>query len=86
MRSVIKEPKFQELQKRWQNGENLLIIEVDGPYQESLEYYQKEYSVDDDFIQQDSVEAIEHNLAILLNDGKHPFGHGYCLAWSLQQC
>jgi len=50
---------------------------------ESMKYYQEKYSVTNNFIEADSVEATEHNLAILLNDGKHPFGHGYCLAWAM---
>lgn len=85
MNAVIKEPKFSELYNRLRNGENLLIIEVDGPHQESLNYYKEKYGVSDDFIQNDSVEAIEGNLGILLNDPKHPFGHGYSLAWTLLQ-
>ena len=80
-----REPKFWELYQRLQNGENLLILEVDGPHQESLEYYKTTYEVDDNFIEQDSVQATETNLAILLNEVKHPFGHGYCLAWALAQ-
>ncbi|CAH6419934.1 Hypothetical protein HVR_LOCUS996 [uncultured virus] len=85
MRAVVKEPSFWELRNRRLNGENLLIIEVDGPHQESLNYYKDKYNVGDDFIEKDSVEATESNLAILLNDPKHPFGHGYCLAWSLSR-
>jgi hypothetical protein len=81
--AVVKEPKFWELRQRWLNGENLLIIEVDGPHQESMNYYKEKYNVPDDFIVNDSVEAIEENLQILLNDPKHPFGHGYCLALTL---
>lgn len=85
MNAVIKEPKFRDLRNRWLNGENLLIIEVDGPHQESLNYYKDKYQVGDDFIENDSVEATETNLTILINDPKHPFGHGYCLAWTLSQ-
>lgn len=85
MEAVIREPEFWELYSRLQQGENLLIQEVDGPHQESLNYYQNKYGVEDNFIVQDSVQANERNLAILLNDEKHPFGHGYCLAWSLMQ-
>lgn len=85
MRLVIKEPQFKELKEKLSRGENLLIIEVDGPHQESLHYYKEKYGVPDNFIEKDSVEATEINLAILLNDSKHPFGHGYCLAWTLQQ-
>jgi hypothetical protein len=83
MKSVIKEPKFCELYNRLHNGENLLIIEIDGPHQESFNYYKEKYGVGNDFIENDSIEATEQNLGILLNDPKHPFGHGYCLAWTL---
>lgn len=30
-----------------------------------------------------SVRANRKNLSILVNDDKHPFGHGYCLAMAL---
>jgi hypothetical protein len=83
VRAVTKEPKFHQLKDRLLNGENLLIIEVDGPHQESLNYYKEKYHVTDDFIQNHSVEVTNNNLAILLNDPKHPFGHGYCLGWAL---
>jgi len=80
---VRQKEQFIELKKRLDQGENLLIIEVDGPHQESLPYYQDKYSVNDNFIDQHSVLATQENLNILLNDEKHPFGHGYCLAMAL---
>lgn len=80
---VKKQPKFLELKNRLVNGENLLIIEVDGPHQESLDYYQAEYGVDNDFIENSTMLATDENLMIMLNDPKHPFGHGYCLAIAL---
>lgn len=90
LRLVRKVPKYQELKElkelkeRLNRGENLLIIEVDGPHQESLPYYQKTYGVKEDFIQNHSMLATKENLEIMLNDPKHPFGHGYCLAVALQ--
>lgn len=83
IRSVKKEPQFKELKKRLEQGENLLIIEVDGPHQESLPYYQKNYDVEDDFIDDKTILATPENLTIMANDEKHPFGHGYCLAMAL---
>jgi hypothetical protein len=80
---VEKEAKFIELQDMLNIGKNLLIIEVDGPHQESLEHYKTNYGVFDDFIEQDTMLASEENLRIMLNDPKHPFGHGYCLAMAL---
>lgn len=38
---VRKQPLFTDLQKRLQKGEQLLIVEVDGPHSESLSYYQE---------------------------------------------
>jgi len=83
MQAVVKEPKYLSLKQMLNNGENLLITEVDGPHQESLEYYKEKYNIKDDFIVDESIEVNEANMAILLNDPKHPFGHGYCLAWTL---
>ncbi len=82
-RLAKKEPKFRKLQERLQKGENLLIIEVDGPHQESLYYYKQKYGIADDFIQAETILVNEANMKILLNDSKHPFGHGYCLAITL---
>lgn len=82
-RLVKEHPKFKELQERLNNGENLLILEVDGPHQESLDYYKEKYGVSDDFIQDDTILINEKNINIMLNDTKHPFGHGYCLAMAL---
>jgi len=80
---VKEQPKFKELQRMLKKGINLLIIEVDGPHQESLAYYQKKYGVDQSFIEQDTMLATPENLDIMLNDEKHAFGHGYCLAIAL---
>lgn len=80
---VKKERQFKELQKRLKKGENLLIIEVDGPHQESLGYYKQNYGVADNFIENNTMLATGENIKIMLNDVKHPFGHGYCLAMTL---
>jgi hypothetical protein len=66
-------------------GKNLLILEVDGPKQESLEYYKEKYGVDDTFIEKKTVLATQENLSIFLDDTKHAFGHGFCLASALQE-
>lgn len=81
---VSDKPRFAALQNEWRAGTNLLIIEVDGPHQESLPYYQQKYGAPPDWIVHDSIECTRENLQILLNDDKHPFGHGYCLAAVLQ--
>lgn len=75
--------EYQELKQRLNNGENLLIVEVDGPHQESLDYYQQKYQVDNTFIVGDTMLITPENIEIMLNDTKHPFGHGYCLAMAL---
>lgn len=80
---VRKQSLFDELKIRLNKGENLLLLEIDGPHSESLPYYQKKYGVDDSFIENNTMEATEENLNIMLNDEKHPFGHGYCLAMAL---
>lgn len=82
-RLVKKEAKFQELQDRLKAGENLLIIEVDGPHQESLNYYKQKYGVGNDFIESSTMLVNKDNINVMLNDPKHPFGHGYCLAMAL---
>lgn len=80
--AVKKQPKYKKLQNIHQT-ENILIIEVDGPHEESMEYYIEKYGVSKNFIEKDTVLATEENMKILLNDPKHPFGHGYCLAVAL---
>ena len=82
-RMVKKQPQFRKLKKRLMDGENLLIIEVDGPHQESMNYYQEKYAVADDFIVDHTILATKQNLQLLLDDSKHPFGHGYCLTAAL---
>jgi hypothetical protein len=83
LQSVQKEPKFIQLKERLEKGENLLIIEIDGPHQESLNYYKDQYGVNDSFIENNTILVNETNMNIMLNDAKHPFGHGYCLALAL---
>lgn len=74
---------FSELKNRLAAGENLLIIEPDGPHQESNSYYSKMYGTPQNLIQNDSIPATHANLSMMLEDPKHPFGHGYCLAIAL---
>jgi hypothetical protein len=80
---VRQQKQFAELLQRHQNGENLLIIEVDGPHQESLQYYMEKYGVNPKFITGSTILASPQNLDLMLNDTKHPYGHGYCLARAL---
>ena len=68
-----------------QQGTNLLIIEVDGPHGDDLAYYQQRYRgvVDALWIQNNTILVNQANIEIMLNDPRHPFGHGYCLAMTL---
>lgn len=80
---VKTQEKFKKLKKKLSKNENLLIIEVDGPHEDDIEYYMKKYNVDRSFITNNTIEANEENIRIMLNDSKYPFGHGYCLAIAL---
>lgn len=75
--------KFAKLKARLEKGENLLIIEVDGPQEESLNYYKETYDVEDDFIEKDSILITPDTINIMFHDTQHNFGHGYCLAMAL---
>lgn len=78
-----KTPMFKVLKKRLEDGESLLIVEVDAPHEESLVHYIQEYNVKKDFIIGGTMLATPENLSIMLNDDLHPYGHGYCLATAL---
>ena len=69
--SVKKHQEFYKLKQMLQEGKNLLIIEVDGP---------KNNSDITNCINNDTVLINKDILKIVLNDLKYPFGHGYCLA------
>jgi hypothetical protein len=80
---VKKHPKFAELKSMLKTN-NLLIIDIDGPHYESIKYYKEKYNVSDDFITENhTINCDTNNMKILLNDSKHSFGHGYCLALAL---
>jgi len=81
--SVRKEPLYKKLLSLIRNNTKILIVEVDGPHQESLQYYKDKYSFSDDFIVDDTIECTKENMDIMLNDSRHPFGHGYCLGLAL---
>lgn len=78
--AVREVPLFQKLKERLEGGENLLIIEVDGPHEETMPYYIQKYNVPNNFITNGTMLATKENLQIMVNDEKHPYGHGYCLA------
>jgi hypothetical protein len=64
-------------------NENLFIVEVDGPKSESNEYYKQKYGVDMEISLNNDIVVTYEKMSILLNDEKHPFGHGFCLAMAL---
>lgn len=82
-RLVKNQKKFHELKTKLSKGQNLLITEVDGPISSSLDYYKKKYKVDDNFIERDTILVTPKNMEIMINDTRHAFGHGYCLAMVL---
>lgn len=82
LETVEEIPLFKKLLHKVKQGTDITIVEVDGPHQESLEYYQEKYNVDN-FIVDHVMEATPKNLQIMLDDEKHPFGHGYCLSVAL---
>ena len=82
-RLVKQQKQYHELKEMLESGINLLIIEVDTAIQSSLPYYKEKYGVDDDFIENDTMLVNVENLKIMLNDTKHPFGHGYCISAAL---
>lgn len=76
---VKQHPRFQDLKLRHLQGENLLIIDVDGPAQELAAHY-AELGVT---VEKSTVVVNVANMQALLNDPVRPFGHGYCLAMAL---
>ncbi len=81
--AVKKHRKYKILQDKLNQGINLLICEIDCSYQDSIDYYKETYGVDDDFIENWSMEVNKKNMEIVLNDTKHPFGHANCLGMAL---
>lgn len=80
---VRKKKEYQQLIEKIKSGKKILIIEVDGPHGEDLNYYKEKYKVDDNFIQNNTMIATPENLTIMLHDTKYAYGHAYCLAWAL---
>ena len=55
LKLVKKAKDFEKLLKMLKEGKNLLIIEVDGPHEDHLEYYKEKYGVGDDFIENNTI-------------------------------
>jgi hypothetical protein len=76
---VRKQDKYKKLLISVADGKNIVICEVDGPHQKSLQYYIKK-GASPELIKNNQMVANYNNLRFMQNDIKHPFGHGYCLA------
>lgn len=79
---VKKQERFQQLKTRLNNGENLLICEVDVAF-DDMEYYKEKFGVEKNFIEKNTMEINQTNFNIVLNDTKYRCGHGYFLAAAL---
>jgi hypothetical protein len=83
--TVKKHPKFKELVRMHENGEDLLILDVDGPQynQFGVPYCNVQQGVlGDEGV--GTIEANEQNIIALLRNTDRPFGHGYTLATLIQ--
>lgn len=80
---VRKEQMFKDLVEQVKNGQDIMIHDVDGPHEETNDYYQKNYKCNK-FIDSHTVDVKNlNNMKILLNDTTHSFGHGYCLGLAI---
>ena len=62
---VKKHDKYKELKNMLDNGINLLIVEIDGPKEESLDYYKEIYDVNDNFIENSTILVTDENMKIM---------------------
>jgi hypothetical protein len=69
---IKREPEFHKLKGMYEKGANLQILDVDGPVPDS--YYPN------NIVKDGSIEITKEIIKALLNDPKHPFGHGFVLA------
>lgn len=74
-RLAPKTPHFQRLQKMVENGENIMILEVDGP---ALGLKFPPYDRLSD--KEPGLLIDEEVIRMLINDKRKPFGHGYVIA------
>ncbi len=77
------ERQYLELRQLLASGQNLLLIDVDGPREESLDYYRQTHGVPENWISQRSVRIDARTLEILVSDPKHSCGHTFGLAAAL---
>lgn len=75
IRLAPKTDAFKHLQSLHQHGQNLLIVEVDGP-DPTLEYS----PYNQISINSPGLLICEETIKLLVNDPRKPFGHGYVIA------
>lgn len=78
--SVKLQPQYVTLQRKLLEKKNQLIIDVDGPRSESIEYYKETYKVPENWIENDTILWTPENAKTLLYDTKHSCGHTFGLA------
>jgi len=75
---------FKELKRRViENGENLLIVEKDGPDYNLLNHYIKKYNVSPRFMHNKTIIVDKESMDILIEDKETTFGFGYILGMTL---
>ncbi len=80
----IRETKtFKKLQTLLEKGENLILLDTEGPEEQIMPYYIDKYNVKDNFIIYDSMLATPENLGIMCYDDKYNFSFTYWIAMSL---
>ncbi len=82
--SVFRHPRFPELVEIARTSP-ILIVDVDGPHEESKGRYISSYPyVDWTSLHDRAIDTHLPILSTLINDPGHSFGHGYCLALALK--
>jgi hypothetical protein len=73
---AMKKKMFKDLKERYEKGENIQIVEVDGPTKGESYPYDK-VQVKDGL---GSIKITKKRLKALINNPGQAFGHGYCVA------
>lgn len=72
---AIKKKMFKDLKERYEKGENIQIVEVDGPTRGDTYPYNKVQMKDG----VGSIKITKKRLNALINNPDQAFGHGYCV-------
>jgi len=75
IRLAPKTPHFKKLKEMIESGQNIQIVEVDGPDTNLIYPPYDQISRDNP-----GLDINEHNIKLLVNDPKKPFGHGFVIA------